>query len=169
MRRFWRADSGQEVVEYALLSAGVIIPLTFSIIFVSEMFWIWHSAVEFTRDGARYAATHCWQADGGNVQLYMTTHVPRMIDMDQFRGGGAAINVQYFGRDPATGELTEFGCDGGECSTGCVPDAVTVSVTNYEFRRFVGFLGLPPVTMPDFRTTMSVQGAGCDETGVCAP
>jgi hypothetical protein len=50
-----------------------------------------------------------------------------------------------------------------------VPDAVTVSVANYEFRRFVGFLGLPPVTMPDFRTTMSMQGAGCDETGNCLP
>lgn len=169
MRRFWRATRGQEVVEYALLSAGVVIPLTFSIIFVSEMFWVWHSAVEYTRDGARYAATHCWQADGANVSQYMTTHVPRMIDMDQFQSGAATVMVQYFARDPETGDLTDFACDAGECTTACVPDAVMVSVTNYEFRRFVGFLGLPPVAMPDFRTTMSMQGAGCDETGSCLP
>ena len=90
MRRLWRDRSGQEVVEYAILSAGVIIPMTFAIIFVAEMFWVWHSVVDFTRDGARYAATHCWQADGGNVTNYMTTHVPRMIDMDQFQAGGHA-------------------------------------------------------------------------------
>ena len=52
--------------------------------------------------------------------------------------------MTYFGRDPETGELTDFPCEQGECSTGCVPDAVTVSVTNYEFRRFSGYLGLPP-------------------------
>ena len=30
------------------------------VIFVAEMLWVWHSVVDFTRDGARYAATHCW-------------------------------------------------------------------------------------------------------------
>lgn len=168
MRRLWREGSGQEVVEYAVLAAGVIIPMTFAIIFVAEMFWIWHSVVDFTREGARYAATHCWQADTTNVMNYMTTHVPRMIDMDQFQSG-ATITVQYFGRDPETGELVDFSCEQGECSTGCVPDAVTVSVTNYEFRRFVGYLGLPPVTLPDFRASMAVGSAGCDETGNCLP
>ncbi len=169
MRGFWRATGGQEVVEYALLSAGVIIPMTFAIIFVSEMLWIWHSVAEFTRDGARYAATHCWQADGVNVQTYMKEHVPPMIDMDQFQNGAATLNVVFYQRNAESGELEDFSCDLGECTTACVPDAVTVSVTNYEFRRFVGFLGLPAVAMPDFRTTMAMQGAGCDETGVCAP
>ncbi|MFB3826691.1 MAG: TadE/TadG family type IV pilus assembly protein [Bryobacteraceae bacterium] len=169
MRRFWRATGGQEVVEYALLSAGVIVPLTFSIIFVGEMFWVWHSVVDYTRDGARYAATHCWQSDAANVQTYMTTHVPRMIDMDQFQGGAATITVQYFAKDPETGELIDFSCEGGDCSTACVPDAVSVSVTNYEFRRFVGFFGLPAVPLPDFRASMAMGGAGCDETGTCLP
>ncbi len=77
--------------------------------------------------------------------------------------------MQYFGRDPETGELIDFSCEQGECSTGCVPDAVTVSVTNYEFRRFSGYLGLPPVTLPDFRASMAVGSAGCDETGNCLP
>lgn len=168
MRRFWRNRSGQEVIEYAVLSAGVIIPMTFAIIFVAEMFWVWHSVVDFTREGARYAATHCWQGDGGNVVNYMVTHVPRMIDMDQFQGA-ATITVQYYGRDPETGALVDFVCEEGECTTACVPDAVTVSVTNYEFRRFVGYLGLPGVTLPDFRASMAMGSAGCDETGNCLP
>lgn len=167
--RLANSDGGQELVEYAIVTAFVMIPMVFSIIFVAQMFWVWHSAVEFTRDGARYAATHCWQADGGNVASYMVTHVPRVIDGDQFRNGPATIVVEYQMRDAESGTLMPFSCEAGECSVGCVPDAVTVRVTNYEFRRFVTYLGLPGVAMPDFRTSMAMGGAGCDETGNCAP
>ncbi|MBI1788888.1 MAG: pilus assembly protein [Acidobacteria bacterium] len=169
MRRS-RGNSGQATVEFALLYAGVIVPLTFALIFTSEMLWIWHSAVEFTRDGARYAATHCWQPGADNVLTYMRTHVPRMMDMDQFQSGAAEITVEYFARDPDTGQLTEFTCDSGECSTNCVPDTVSISITNYEFRRFVNFLGLPPVGIPTFKTSMPIESAGCDpEQGTCLP
>ncbi|MCL5743241.1 MAG: pilus assembly protein, partial [Acidobacteria bacterium] len=93
MRRFWcefwRDKSGQEAVEFALIWGAVVLPLTFALIFVAEMLWVWHSVVDFTREGARYAATHCWQADGANVTAYMEQHVPRMIDMDQFISGAA--------------------------------------------------------------------------------
>ena len=169
MRRFWSGTGGQEAVEYALLSIGVLIPMIFAIVFTAEILWIWHSVVDFTRDGARYAATHCWQSDTTNVTNYMTTHVPRMIDMDQFQNGTAQITVQYYQRDPNTGLLAEFACENGECSTSCVPDTVTVSVTNYRFGRFVNFLKLPPVTLPDFRASVAGGSAGCDETGSCLP
>src|SRR5450759_5130229 len=76
-----RPRSGQASVEFALLYGAVILPLTFMLVFVSEMLWVWHSVVDFTRDGANYAATHCWMGDGSNVTTYMTTHVPRMVDM----------------------------------------------------------------------------------------
>ena len=80
-----RGESGQTTVEYGILYAGVILPLTFAIIFVAEMLWVWHSVVDFTRDGAQYAATHCWESNGQNVITYMQTHVPRMVGME----GGA--------------------------------------------------------------------------------
>ncbi len=163
---------GQSTVEFALIYGGVLMPLTFMIVFTAELLWVWHSVVEFTRDGAQYAATHCWQPGGENVLNYMRTHVPRMIDMDQFQSGAAEIVVEYFARDPETGALTEFSCEGGECSTLCVPDVVTVRVRNYEFRRFVGFLGLPAIPLPDFRMSLPMESAGCSVVGeevVCTP
>jgi Flp pilus assembly pilin Flp len=169
MRRRFGSRSGQAAVEYALLYAGVILPLTFMVVFVAEMLWIWHSVADFTRDGARYAATHCWMADSSNVVQYMQTHVPRMIDMDKFQNGAAGIQVQYFQQDPATGSLGPFSCQAGECSAGCVPDAVSVSVTSYQFLRFSGFFRLPPVTMPPFATSVPMESAGCDESGNCLP
>ena len=49
-------------------------------------------------------------------------------------------------------------------------DAVTVSVTNYQFSRFVSFVHLPPVTMPAFPTSMPIESNGCDpEQNVCNP
>ncbi len=168
-KRRFGSRSGQAAVEYALLYAGVVLPMSFMAIFVAEMLWVWHSAVEFTRDGARYAATHCWQSDTSNVLAYMESHVPRMIDMDQFQNGAAGIEVQYFQKDPDTGDLTDFSCDGGDCTVNCVPDAVSVSITNYQFTRFSGFFRLPAVTMPDFRTSVAVESGGCDEGGNCLP
>jgi hypothetical protein len=156
-------------MEFALIYAGIILPLTFMIVFVAEMLWVWHSVTDFTRDGANYAATHCWQSDSSNVINYMTTHVPRMIDMDQFQNGSAGITVQYFARDPDSGVLTDFTCDAGDCTTNCIPDAVTVSVTTYQFTRLAGFFRMPGMTLPDLHASMPMGGAGCDETGTCLP
>jgi Flp pilus assembly protein TadG len=164
-----RNRSGQASLEFALIYAGVILPLTFMVIFVAEMLWVWHSVVDYTRDGARYAATHCWQSDTSNVLAYMQSHVPRMIDMDQFVNGSAGITVRYQGLDPASGTLSDFACDGGDCTTNCIPDTVTVSVTSYQFTRFVGFFRLPAVPLPDFHASVPMGGAGCDETGSCLP
>ena len=165
-----KSQSGQALVEYAITFAGILLPMTFMIIFTAQLLWIWHSIVDFTRDGARYATTHCWQASGENVVAYMRTHVPIMIDMDQFQNGQAEITVKYFSRDPDTGGLVDFTCDGGECSADCIPAAVTVSVANYQFTRFMNVFGLPPVALPDFRTSMPIEGAGCDpEQNTCLP
>lgn len=165
-----RRRSGQAAIEFALLYGAVIIPLTFGIVFVAEMYWVWHSMAEFTREGARYAATHCWQADGQNVVDYMQTHVPRTVDFNQFRVGGTAqIGVTYYQRNPDSGQLAPFTCN-GDCSVDCVPDGVTVNVTNYQFQHFVGFLGLPPVTMPAFPTSVPMESNGCDpEQNSCTP
>ena len=159
-----RARSGQALTEFAVLYAGVILPLTFMTIFVAEMLWIWHSVVDFTRDGARYAATHCWTSDSGNVLSYMTSHVPAMIDRAQFQAGDAGISVQYY----SDGGVTPF--NGESCAGICVPETVSVSITNYQFLRFAAFMRLPPVTIPPFTTSIPMESAGFqDASGTCVP
>ena len=103
----------------------------------------------------------------------MQTHVPVNIDQTQFQTGGSAqITVLFQQLDPAgTGILGPMQCD-GTCGTDCVPDAVTVSISNYQFRRFVSFLNLPPITLPPFPTSVSMQSNGCNgdnQTVSCNP
>jgi|SRR5579871_2538935 len=164
-----RARSGQASLEFALAGAGVLLPLTFALIFTSQLLWVWHGVNEFTRQGASYASTHCWESSGGNVVAFMRANVPPMITQDQFQNGPAQINVTYFSRDPVSGQLTPFSCD-SDCSTACVPDTVTVAVSGYEYRAFVTSLGLPPVPLPNLQTSQPIESAGCDpEQGVCQP
>jgi hypothetical protein len=163
-----RRRSGQSTLEFALLYGGVVLPLTFMTIFTAQMLWVWHSVVDFTRDGARYAATHCWMSDASNVVQYMEAHVPRMIDQGQFQNNAVGITVEYFAQDPVSGALTPFACD-GDCSANCHPDTVSVSIANYQFQRFSTFFRLPFVQMPDFRTSLPMESAGCDESGNCLP
>ena len=151
--------SGQATFEFALMYGAVIVPLLFGIVFVSQICWIWHSMVEFTRDGARYAATHCYDANG--VQQYMYAHVPPNIDSAQFQAGGSAtINVSYFAYDPDIYQYSTFsGC------TACVPDAVAVTVTNYQFQRYTTLL--KSIALPPFTGSQAIGSSGLDETGTC--
>lgn len=155
--------AGQAITEFAVLYASVILPLTFMSIFAAEAVWIWHGMVELTRDGARYAATHCFQADASNVITYMQTHVPPVIDQQQFQIGGSAImQVQFL---DGTGQpFVNTDC------ADCVPDSVSVSVTNYTFGRLAAFLKLPGIPMPPFTTNLPMESAGfSDATQTCAP
>jgi TadE-like protein len=162
-------NRGQSTVEFALAYAALLLPLTFAIIYTSEMLWVWHSVNDFTRQAAGYAATHCWQSSAQNVLDFMRANVPAMIDQDQFINGPAHITVSYFAKDPDTGQMTPFSCD-GDCSTGCIPDAVTVSITGYTFAGINTYLGIAPVALPDFQTSLPVESAGCDpEQALCLP
>ena len=170
MRRGRNKQRGQATLEFALTYTSIVLPLTAGIVFTAQLLWVWHSVVEFTREGARYAVTHCYQGGGSNVASYMRSHVPIVVDQDQFQQGGADIQVTYFQRNIDTGLLEEFSCSGGECSTECIPDAVTVRVANYEYRRFFNYLGLPGLQLPDFQTSLPMESAGCDpDTAQCLP
>lgn len=163
-------QGGQAAAEYAIVSAGVLLPVTMMLVFTAQLLWVWQSAVEWTREGARYAATHCYQGGGDNVRNWMRTHVPVNLDQQEFSAGTAEIQLNYYTRNAETGTLEEFACSGGDCSTECVPDAVTVRITGYSYRTFLNYLGLPPVQMPNFMTSLPIESAGCDpEAGTCLP
>ena len=166
-----RHQSGQATIEYALLYIGVLVPFTFGIMYIAQLLWVWHSMVEFTRDGARYASTHCWEGDGANVLQYMYANVPLNVEQSQFNqpNANATVTVTYSAVDPDSGTLSDFSCD-SDCSVSCVPDVVTVSVQNYVYGKFFGILKLPGVAMPPWPTTVPMEGAGCDPaTATCTP
>lgn len=156
---------GQITVEFALISAGVMIPLTFGLIFTAQILWIWHSVNELTRMGASYASTHAYIAGAGNVTMFMLDNLPAMPDQDQFLNGPVQLAVNYFDEDPATGILSPTAC-AGDGSTDCIPDVVTVSVSGFQFQAFAG---IDPIVLPNFQTTMPMQGGGCypELTGTC--
>ncbi|HUQ94300.1 MAG TPA: TadE family protein [Bryobacteraceae bacterium] len=161
---------GQATLEFVLAFGALLLPVTMMMIFTAKMMWVWHSVTDFTREGARYASTHCWQGGGENVRTWMTQNFPLTFDREQFTNGTAQIEISYFGTDPESGNLTEFSCSSGECTSACVPDTVRVRVLNYEFRSFFAYLGLPPVAMPDFQTTVGMESAGCNpDTTDCLP
>jgi hypothetical protein len=162
-------NAGQTTFEFALAFAGVVLPVTWAVIFTSQLLWVWHSVNDFTRQGASYATTHCWESSAGNVVDFMRANIPPMVSQDQFLSGPVQIGVTYYSRDPDSGQLVPFTCD-GDCSTTCIPDTVRVSVTGFEYRTFVTSLGLPPVPIPDFQASLPMESAGCDpEQGTCLP
>jgi hypothetical protein len=160
---------GQANVETVLALIVGIIPLTFGLIAFSELAWTYHSLVTLTRQGARYAATHCWQDDSGsNVVTWMQANSPPFPDRPQLSSGGIQIQVSYWSHDRENRENIPFSCGGG-CGD-CLPDSVTVSITGYEFNHFFGLLGLGPLQVPPFSTTVAMESAGGNpETGEASP
>jgi hypothetical protein len=46
MRRRSRiGQTGQAALEYIIVAGGVVLPLTFMIIFTAQLLWTWHSVV----------------------------------------------------------------------------------------------------------------------------
>src|SRR5262245_57567935 len=161
---------GQANVETALTLLFGIIPLTFGLFAFTELVWTYHALATLTRQGARYAATHCWQDESGsNVMNWMQTNAPAFPDRPLLASGGIQIQVSYCTHDAAAHQTVPFTCGGG-CSPDCVPDSVTVSITGYEFSHFFPVLGLPPLQVPPFSTTVPIDSAGGNpETGVSSP
>ena len=57
---------GQATIEAALALLVGIIPLSIALLGFAEIAWTYHALATLTRQGAHYAATHCWQDDSGS-------------------------------------------------------------------------------------------------------
>jgi hypothetical protein len=150
---------GQATVEMALALVAGIVPLTLGLIAFAEVTWTYHALTTLTRDGARYAATHCWQGGTDNVISWMRANAPMFPDRSQIQSGAITIEVSYWTHNLDTDESELFTSCGGACGA-CVPDSVTVSISGYEFNHFFPALGLGPLRMPSFSTTLEVESAG---------
>jgi hypothetical protein len=165
-----RSSRGQATVEMVLVLIAGIVPLTLGLIAFAEITWTYHALVTITRQGARYASTHCWQDDtGSNVVNWMQNNAPPFPDRPLMATGGVPIQVSYWTHDATLQQSVPFSCDGG-CSPQCVPDSVTVSIVGYQFNYFLPLLGMQPLQFPPISTTLEVQGAGGDpEAGISYP
>lgn len=169
-QRSTRNERGQATVETALVLIAGIIPLTLGLLAFAEIAWTYHALSTITRQGARYAATHCWQDDAGsNVVTWLQANAPVFPDRTLLANGGLQIQVNYWTHDVEARQSVPFTCAGG-CTSECVPDSVTVSIAGYQFNHFLTTLGLPPLQVPPFSTTVEIQGAGGDpETSTSIP
>ena len=148
-----------------MLIAGLL-PLTLGLIAFAQLAWTYHSLVTLTRQGARYASTHCWVDEAGsNVVDWMQANAPPFIDRVRLSDGGAQIQVAYWTNDLTAHETTQFSCAAESCSPGCAPDAVTVSISGYQFSHLFTTLGLSPLTVPEFATTVDMESVGANQDG----
>ena len=157
-------QSGQAALETAILLAVVLVPLTFGLIVVSELAWTYHSLVTLTRQGARYAATHCYMDSvGSNVTTWMLANSPPFIDRQKMEG---KIQVSYWvhhltdPNDPTTLVMDVFACEGELGTPACQPDSVTVSISGYRFTHLVTVIGMQPIQVPSFATTAEIESMG---------
>lgn len=161
---------GQASFETALALLFIMVPVTLALVGFAEVTWTYHALATLTRQAAHYAATHCWQDNAGsNVVTWIQNNAPAFPDRPLLQGGDVQIAVSYWTHDLETHQSVPFECSGG-CSPDCVPDSVTVSVNGYQFNHFFPLLGMEPLQVPPFSTTVEMQGAGGDpETGTSAP
>jgi Flp pilus assembly protein TadG len=157
-------------VETALALILVLLPLTFGLLAFSELAWTYHALATLTRQAARYAATHCWADDSGsNVVSWIQSNAPAFPDRPLLASGAIQVQVSYWTHDAAAHRSIPFSCGSG-CSAQCVPDSVTVNISGYQFNHFFPLLGLPPLQVPPFSTTVSIESAGGNpETAVSSP
>lgn len=161
---------GQANVEFALVLVAGLLPLSLGLIAFAELAWTYHSLATLTRQGARYAATHCWVDDAGsNVVTWMASNSPPFLDRARLLDGGVQIEVNYWAHDLATHQTTQFSC-ADSCAAACAPDSVTVSIRGYQFAHILPTLGFSPLTVPAFSTTLSMESTGANqEGGIPAP
>jgi hypothetical protein len=155
-----RKMRGQATIEMALALLAGIIPLTLGLLAFAELAWTYHALATLTRQGAQYAATHCWQDGAQNVTTWMQANAPVFPDRTQLVSGAITIQVNYWTHNLDSDESDPFTCDGTSACGACVPDSVTVSIAGYQFNHFLTTLGLPPIQMPAFSTTVEVESAG---------
>lgn len=141
-----KGQRGATLVEFAI-GALVFFTATFGVLEFSRLLWTHNALADSARRGARYAVTH-FETDADAVK-----------------------NVAVYGNKEGTGQALVAGLEpwmvdvNYKDSTipgvgfGYPDGAVTVLVTDFEFKFVLPFLG-SSVTLPDYRTTLTAESAG---------
>jgi Flp pilus assembly protein TadG len=147
-----QAQSGATIVEFAIVAA-LFFSLLLGITDFGRMLFMWNSAAEATRLGARIAVV-CDKLTPSQVRDRMKKIVPQLTD--------ANIVINFY-NPPGT---VNNSCTKDTCK------AVEVSITNMTFDPISPFLPFDVVGMHDFRTyllreSMEATNAAGDQNPVC--
>jgi hypothetical protein len=140
-----KGECGAALVEFTI-GALVFLTAVFGVLEVSRLLWTHNALSDAARRGARYAVAHKQtdEAEVINVTVYGNpsgTGTPLVFGLTD-------DNVEvHYEPSPVTGV---FGYPGG---------SVTVSITNFEFKFVVPFVGTT-ISMPDYHTTLTAESAG---------
>jgi Flp pilus assembly protein TadG len=139
-----RRQAGAAIIEFALVAVFFFMLLT-GVIEMARALFVWNSAAEATRLGARVAAV-CDKDSPAilrNMRLFMQ-------DLT-----AAQVNTSYL---PA-------GCNANSC------ESVTVTLSNYSFKLFIPLtditMSLPPFTTTLTRESMQSTSEAGDPNPVC--
>jgi cell division septation protein DedD len=150
-----KGQRGSTLVEFAI-GALVFFTATFGVLEFSRLLWTHNALADAARRATRYAVTH-YETDVDavkNVAVYGNTDgsgQPLVAGLDT-----DMVDVNYKDSSiPGVG----FGYPDG---------AVTVSITNFEFKFVLPFLG-SGVTLPEYRTTLTAESAGVVPDPIATP
>ena len=147
-----RSQIGSTTVEFAIVAA-LFFSLLLGITDFGRILFMWNSAAEATRLGARIAVV-CDKLTPNQVRDRMKKIVPQLTD--------ANIVINYY-NPPGT---VNNACTKDTCK------AVEVSLTGVTFDPISPFLPFNVITVPDFRTyllreSMEATNAAGDQNPVC--
>lgn len=137
-----RRESGVTVIEFAISTMVFSLSL-FGVIEFSRLLFTHNALTEAARRGTRYAVIH--SADPAavqNVVVFNDPNPPKGVEPKVKALKTANIKVNY---------SPNFGVKLGTAS---------VSITGYRFRFIVPFIGTY-VLLPEYKTTLTAESAGC--------
>src|SRR5262249_40611775 len=108
-------------------------------------------------------------SSGSNVITWMQANAPAFPDRAQLASGGVQIQVSYWTHDPVTRQSVPFTCGGGGAPPRAPPPC-TGRRPRTPRSHFFPTLGLQPLQVPAFSTTVEFQSAGANpETAISTP
>ena len=142
-------QNGKTTVEFAIVGAAMFLTL-FGVIEIARAFFVWNTAGEMTRRGARVAAV-CPIDHAGVARVAMLGD-PNGGDSSPLLRGFTSANIK----------ITYLDEDGNSTTVYEDVEHVRVEIENYTHNLIIPFLpaAVRSVPMPTFTTTVPVESLG---------
>src|SRR5215208_2462899 len=152
-----KGQRGATLVEFAI-GALVFYTATVGVLEFSRLLWTHNALADAARRGARYAVTH---KDSPDEEAY----IRNVVVYGNVGGDGQPLVA---GLETWMVDVVYKESSIPDVGFGYPDGAVTVSITDFEFKFVLPFLGTA-VTMPDYRTTLTAESAGIIPDPITSP